>query len=217
MNEHGFSFTKITDEKKEGSKTLFKEQRKSRIALIPLVTLLISLLLSEPPSMLFMAAGAIILHELGHVLVLLALTHNIPALAPERFGLRLLPSRPLLPGEELAAALGGPLLNVLFGVFFCRLGGDFFFTFGAMHFLFAFFNLLPYESSDGGRVFHLLFLRFLPRKNAEWASILLSGAVLSFFYFVSLYVFYFTGDGLSGVFFSIFSFPWRHLDSSKHF
>ncbi len=180
--------------------------------LLPLGALLLSLVLSEPLSMLLMAAGAVLLHELGHTLAFFLLTGSLPSLSPDRFGLRLLPPRPLLPFEELLVALGGPLFNLFFGICFCRVGTDFFFSLGVMHFLFALFNLLPYEGSDGGRVFHLLFLRLLGRKRGRAASLLLSAAVLAFFYFLSLYVFYFTGKGLPCVFFSIFSFPWQYLE-----
>ena len=83
---------------------------------IPLAALLLSLLLSEPPSMLLMAAGAIVLHELGHTLAFFLLTGALPSLSLDRFGLRLMPPRPLLPREELSVALGGPLFNLLLEV-----------------------------------------------------------------------------------------------------
>ena len=203
--------------KADGFTAFLPNKGVSRAALIPLFAILLSLVLSEPPSMLFMAAGAIILHEFGHVLVLFIITKEIPVLHLEGFGLRLMPARPLLPLEELAAALGGPLFNTLLGILFCRLGEEFFFSMGAMQFLFAFFNLLPYENSDGGRILHLLFLRLFPQKTARGVSVFISGAVLSFFYFLSLYVFYFTGNGLCGVFFAVFSFPWHHLESGNDF
>ena len=189
----------------------------AKARLIPLGALLLSLILSEPPSILLMAAGAITLHELGHTLAFFLLTGVLPSLSLDRFGLRLTSARPLLPREELWVALGGPLFNLLFGILFCKAGGDFFFSLGVMHFLFALFNLLPYEDSDGGRVFRLLFLRLLGRKRGRAASVLLSALVLAFFYFLSLYVFYFTGEGLSGVFFAIFSFPWHHLEQTSDF
>ncbi len=189
----------------------------TKARLIPLGALLLSVLLSEPPSMLLMAAGAIGLHELGHTLAFFLITGALPTLALDRFGFRLLPPRPLLPYEELFAALGGPFFNLFLGILFCKTGGDFFFSLGVTHFLFALFNLLPYEDSDGGRVFRLLFLRLLGRKRGNEASVLLSAFVLSFFYFLSLYVFYFTGEGLACVFFAIFSFPWHHLEHSGDF
>ena len=186
--------------------------REKHLRLLPLGALLLSLLLSEPLAMLLMAAGAVILHEAGHTLGFVFLTGALPSLEADRFGLRLMPPRPLLPSEELFIALFGPLFNVLLGTLLCKIGGSFFFSLGTMHFLFAFFNLLPYEDSDGGRVFHLLFLRLFSQRSARRADVLLSASTLSFFYFLSLYVFYFTGEGLSGVFFSIFSFPWHDLE-----
>ena len=186
--------------------------RAKSLRLLPLGALFLSLLLSEPPAMLLMAAGAIVLHEAGHVLGFVFLTGALPTLEADHFGLRLMPPRPLLPREELWIALFGPFFNIFLGVLLCQVGGGFFFSLGAMHFLFALFNLLPYEGSDGGRVFHLLFLRLFRQKNSKRASVILSASTLSFFYFLSLYVFYFTGEGLSCVFFSVFSFPWHDLE-----
>lgn len=215
MVKHGFF---IETKSKRQKVFAFKKHTKSeRLSWLPLFSLFLSLLLSEPPAMLMIALSAILLHECGHVLVLLLLTRAVPTLKAEKFGLRLFPSRPLLFFEELLAAMGGPVLNLLLGFFFCRQGTDFFFSMGAMHFLFAFFNLLPFENSDGERVFRLLFLRFLSQKKAEAASAFLSGASLSLLFFLSLFTFYFTGEGLSGVFFSIFSFPWRYLDDTSNF
>ncbi len=214
MVKHGFYFTYKENKEK---RPFFNKEDKRRLYLLPLFSLFLSLLLSEPPAMLMMALSAVLLHECGHVIVFFLLTRSLPSLKAEKFGLRLMPARPLLFQEELFAALGGPLFNLLLGIFFCRVGTNFFFSMGAMHFLFAFFNLLPFDGSDGGRVFHLLFLRLLPKKKARAASLFLSGASLAFFYFVSLFTFYFTGEGLSGVFFSVFSFPWHYLDGVNDF
>ena len=182
-------------------------------ALVLPIAILFSLCLSEPPFVLLMMLSAIVFHELGHILLFRLTTQRMPALSLECFGLRLSSSLPLLFYEELLIALAGPSVNFILGVLFCRVGGSFFFSLGSMQFLFCFFNLLPYESSDGGRVLFILLCRALSSKSAIKVFTFISAGTLAFFYFLSLYLFYLTGEGLLGVLFSVFSFPWSKVES----
>jgi len=184
---------------------------------LPSFTFALSLLLSEPLSVLTMAIGAVFFHEFGHFLFFMLFTRTPPVFSIDRFGFRLSPCAPLLPHEEFWICLGGPFINILFGILFCRFFGAFGFLFGCMHFLLAFFNLLPFRSSDGGRIIALLLARFLPKEKAKRAVSFLSASVLAFFFFLSLYTFYLTGNGLCGVFFAVFSFPWKDLDRPNDF
>ena len=178
---------------------------------LPSAALLLSLCLSESPAFLLMAVGAVLLHEAGHLFFFLLLTREPPSLLPSSFGIRMYAARPLLPHEETLITLAGPLINLSVGFFACRAGGEFLFSLGAMHFLFAFFNLLPMGGADGERLLRLLFSRLLGKERGETGVTLFSAFFSSFFFFLSLYVFYLSGLGLSGVFFAVFSFPWQKV------
>ena len=183
------------------------------LALLPLFSLSLSLYLSEPISVICMMIGAVLFHELGHLIAFSLATQSLPTLCLERFGIRLLPHVPLLPREEILVCLGGPLINILLGIVFCRYGDAFGVLFGGMHFLFAFFNLLPFETSDGGRILRILLLLHFSSRKTDGIMLFLSVFFLSFLFCLSLYTFYLTGNGLCGVFFSAFSFPWHALES----
>lgn len=167
--------------------------------------------------MLLMMLGAAALHEGGHLLLFYICTRDAPRIGFDRFGFRLWAARPLLPREELCIAAAGPLVNFLLALLFFRLRGSFFFSLGTVHLLLALFNLLPFDTSDGGRMLRIALASFLSADNAERATTFVSASVLSFFYFLSLYLFYFTGNGLSGVFFAVFSFPWDKVESDDDF
>lgn len=209
---------KMRKHKKASRKSsFFSSLLTTACTVLPSFSLALSLYLSEPIGILFMAIGAVLFHEWGHLIAFSLLTHRFPSLHIDRFGLRLCPDLPLLPREELFICLGGPLINILLGLVFCRYFGAFGFRFGAIHFLLAFFNLLPFEGSDGGRMLRLLLLYRFPASVAQNALTFLSAAVLAFFFFLSLYTFYLTGNGLCGVFFAAFSFPWKALAGKDDF
>ena len=167
--------------------------------------------------MLLMMLSAVVFHELGHVLLFYAYTRRPPSLRVDRFGLRLVSDAPLLSAEEFMIAAAGPAVNLALGLLLCRMGDAFFFSLGTMHFLFALFNLLPYEGADGGRMLLILLRRFFSSRTAEGIFIFASAGTLAFFYFLSLYLFYFTGEGLIGVFFAAFSFPWHKVERNDDF
>ena len=81
MVRHGFYVKSKNEEKTE---PVFKS---GRFSWIPLFSLFLSLILSEPPALLLMAFSAVLLHECGHVIVLFLLTREMPALKAEKFGL----------------------------------------------------------------------------------------------------------------------------------
>ena len=187
------------------------------LSFIPPVSLFLSLLLSEPPPMLLMALSAVCLHEGGHILVFSFLMHETPVLSLDVLGMRLLSQRPMHRREEALVALGGPLANLLVGLLFLRLGTPFFLSFGITQLLFGFFNLLPMASSDGERLLSLLLYARLSVRHAEGILLFVSVFTLAFLALLSLYSFYFTGNGLAGVFFSVFSFPVRRFEQANDF
>lgn len=178
---------------------------------LPPVILLLALSLSEPPAFLLMAFCALLFHELGHIACFLLLTGRLPKLSGDRFGIRLTGEEPLSPTKEALTALGGPLCNFLLGFLLFRLGGDFGVSFGSIHLLYACFNLLPIADLDGGRLLGDMLCLFFSLEQREKIRVFFTALFTALFFFLSLFLFYFTGMGLCGVFFSVFSFPWRQL------
>ena len=173
-------------------------------AALPATILIAYLFLSEPFSVILLFLSALAFHEWGHLTAFLLLGVGTPHLVPDGVGVRMIPSRPLLPREEFIIALSGPLCNILFALAALRLGeGDFFLLFAVIHLLFGLGNLLPFGGCDGERCLFLFFYAFLPR-HAHTVIAALSRIFLSFFFFLSLFLYYLTGNGLCGVFFSLF-------------
>lgn len=171
---------------------------------LPALLLLVYLLMTEPPSVLLLFASALAAHEWGHLCAFSLLGIGASRLRFEGAGLRLFPDVPLLPHEEGAVALAGPLSNLLFALLGLRFGrGPFFLLFSAVHLLFAFGNLLPFGGCDGERLLSLLLSRF-PPKIREGVLSSVSLFSLSFLFFLSLFLYYLTGNGICGVIFSLF-------------
>jgi Zn-dependent protease len=171
---------------------------------LPAVTLLLYLVLSEPLSVLLLFFSALAVHEWGHLLAFYLLGVGVPAFRLTGVGSRLLPTRPLLPLEEVLTVLAGPLVNLLFSLLALRFGrGDFFFLFAAVHLMFALGNLLPFGGCDGERLLRILLLRVAPVRGARLLKAI-SLLVTAFFLIFFLFLYYLTGNGLCGVFFSLF-------------
>lgn len=171
---------------------------------LPALTLLTYLLISEPPAVLLLFFGALALHEWGHIMAFRLVRREDPHFRLTGVGARLSPSLPLLPGEEAVTALAGPLVNLLFALLALRFGeGGFFLLFAVTHLLFAIGNLLPFGLSDGERLLRLLLPRLFPR-CADLLLFLISAFFWALFFYFSLFLYYLTGNGFSGVVFALF-------------
>ncbi len=183
----------------------------SLLRAMPAAVLLLSLVLSETPSFLLMAIGAVIFHELGHAICFLIGTGSLPSLRADGFGFKLISERPLNRMQEAVAAAGGPLCNLLLGILLFRTGNAWCISFGAIHFLYALFNLLPIAELDGAHLLRFALSSFLSAKKTNAVCLFLTAALASVFFFFSLFSFYYTGMGLCGAFFALFVFPWHPL------
>ena len=182
------------------------EERLTRLtAALPALGLVLSLVLSEPPAVLLLSVSAILFHEMGHLCCFLLLGLPRPALAANGTGVRLLPKLPLTPFEEGVIALGGPVFNLLASLLFFSLGGGFGALAGSLHLLYGLFNLLPFAATDGERILRL-FLGYFSPKAAKKTVLLLSRVLLTALFFFSLFLYYLTGYGLCGLFFSLFCY-----------
>ena len=150
------------------------------------ILLFASILITSP---LFSVASltAAILHELGHLLAAFLLHIPMKEFSVGLFGFGLTPKNTLFSySDEIFLCAAGPLTNLLFAFLLLpilkNLSSPFLLSFIFASFAFAFLNLLPIKSFDGGRIVRALLLLRLPLSVAE--KIL---SVLSFLFIFSLW------------------------------
>lgn len=108
-------------------------------------------------SLFFILLFSVLLHEGGHAAAFLLLGAGAPRLGGAAGGLLLTGARPLSPREEALVAAAGPLANLIAaGVFLllipCVTAKEWCFSVFSVQLLTALSNLLPLESTDGGRL-----------------------------------------------------------------
>lgn len=142
-----------------------------------LLVLAVLFYLDEGDGLLFSGLLACAFHELGHILVIRLLGGRIERLELTAAGAVLVldPYAPLSYGKEVAAALAGPLSNLLCGGVAAALGC---FLSAGLNFAAALFNLLPICPMDGGRVLCALLSGRLDAETVERVSAVLSGTLL---------------------------------------
>lgn len=129
------------------------------------------------------ALVASLLHEAGHLAVLLLQRQKIYGLYFSPAGIRLDRGGDYLPGlRDIPVFLAGPAVNLLCGLAALAALQQRFqvdvLIFCLVHLLLGGFNLLPVSVLDGGQVLYLLLWRAFGRRRPDVASALLSYAVL---------------------------------------
>ena len=150
--------------------------------------------------------AAALLHECGHLFMMLffggersgKLSGDISGLRIRTVGLSY--------GEELACAIGGPLINILIYIACTPSENPYIITFGFLNLMTAIANLLPIESYDGYRICEsfLCLLGFDSIRTARALS-LVSFSFSVIMTFLSLYLMLKLGEGywIFVVFFSL--------------
>ena len=110
--------------------------------------------------------SAALAHELGHLSAMWAMRADISAL-------RLTPCGPVIEyrgdltrRQEMFILAAGPMGGLLFALFCFRMETAYFSYAGAIALLATFFNLLPVEPMDGGRLLRLLLDVVMPARTA---------------------------------------------------
>ena len=110
-----------------------------------------------------MAAGSVLLHELGHAVVARHLGVPVSGIELHFFGGAALMGMPRGPGDEVAIAAAGPAVSfALAGVgagLAALTGWQVLALFAWVNLVLALFNLLPAFPSDGGRILRALLAR----------------------------------------------------------
>lgn len=167
------------------------------------------ILIAEPIGYALLLLSAILLHETGHLFAFLVLGEPIPALGGRRLGLLLTPKRPICSyGREIFICATGPLFNLLAA---CTLvpalrtgrAADAHFCFFTFHLLTAFFNLLPIDGFDGGRILLSVLSLLFPLAAAQRIADALSLLSVLLFYFSGIYLCFLAGASVQPLAFSV--------------
>ncbi|MFZ2539939.1 MAG: site-2 protease family protein [Oscillospiraceae bacterium] len=107
---------------------------------------------------------ACLIHELGHIVMFMAVGYTPQKLTFELTGIRLTkPFHELSAGKELLVELAGSATNLL--IFFLLINTiesvSFLSLFAVTHLVLGLFNLLPLKSFDGGKILEIILSFFL--------------------------------------------------------
>lgn len=143
------------------------EKRGITVHISPLFfALLATLLIYEEKGLAAGCLAASLLHECGHLLMLLWRGSVPESITVGPFGMRIERESSLRLSfwDDLLIAMGGPLMNIICcGMFLC-FGKP---TAAAIHLIIAILNLLPVEALDGGEILLCILYRYLPRDKAS--------------------------------------------------
>lgn len=114
-------------------------------------------MLLDPENRIVLCMAAALLHELGHLLMLLLCGLRVRGISLRLFDVQIAADSPHGFADDLCVTLGGPAANLLLAAALTPTGS----FFGYANLALGCFNLLPVLSLDGGRLLSLLLsLRF---------------------------------------------------------
>jgi len=143
----------------------------------------------------FSLIAAVMMHEIGHILVLMILDSGVDCICLTGAGLRIDCRIGLSWGEEILAALAGPVFGALWCICSWYLGLHLSCRLSAALTL---FNLLPLSYMDGGRALHGIVALAAGGKKAEQCGRLLDAAVSLLFCALGLFsAMHGLGDGIA--------------------
>ena len=139
------------------------------------VAFLTLLLIIDQTGILFYGIISAILHEMGHVIILIAFRRKPKLLSLELSGIRLVENRyPLGYFRELITLSSGGICNLCLFLAFYFWG---FITFATTNLCLAIFNLLPSKALDGGRILYLIIFYHTTAQKADRIFFILSAVV----------------------------------------
>lgn len=124
------------------------------------VAALTAVLLIDRENRMILCMAAALLHELGHLLMMLFCGVEVRGVSLRLFDVRIDADSPRSLRADVCVTLGGVMMNLLLAAAFLPAGC----FFGAANLALGCFNLLPVASLDGGRLLSILLSRrFSPR------------------------------------------------------
>ena len=139
---------------------------------------------------------AVLLHECGHIVVLLFTGGKLKGVSFGLCGITLKAEYPPSYSSKLMISLGGPLVGILVFLLF-RNAGKTLALFSEINLWLSLFNLLPISFLDGGSAIDSFFLLFLPYESATALSHAISLTTASLLWAFSVYLFLFLNGSAS--------------------
>lgn len=127
------------------------------------VAALTAVLVLDGENRIVLCIAAALLHELGHLLMMLRCGVRVRGIALRLFDVRIDADNPHSFADDVRITLGGPAVNLLLAAAFVPLSC----FFGYANLALGCFNLLPVMSLDGGRLLHLLLSRRFDERVCE--------------------------------------------------
>ena len=170
--------------------------------------LLFSSIFITSPLFSFASLVAALLHELGHLIAAFFLRIPMKEFSVGLFGFGLTPKNSLYSySNEILLCASGPISNLCFGTLSLwalrNFSPPFLLSFTFASFAFAFLNLLPIKSFDGGRLLRAILLLRLPLSFTETLLSLLSFLCIFSLWSLSVYLLLRMASSLSLFVFSI--------------
>ena len=140
-------------------------QNSCAISAVPgLAILIAAIVLMGYDKMLLPFVTAVVIHEMGHVLILLTMGCSIKSIAAGATGLKITYGGSVSYLGEVLASLAGPFFGILAAFIFAKTGLH---TYCGVNLALSVFNLMPARPLDGGRALYNLLCIFLLPNQAE--------------------------------------------------
>ncbi|MGM9637942.1 MAG: hypothetical protein ACI3YK_08190 [Eubacteriales bacterium] len=174
---------------------------------LPAALIISAFILLYPTASTLSVILAVALHEIGHLILLLALGERVDGMTITPFGLiihrrvRICP-----PTTDLWVHLAGPAANLILFLLLYPIPNPFFTGFAETNLFFGLLNLLPVSSLDGGQALAVLLSLFLSDRTAVRIRKFLSFGVLILLWLTAIYFVLFGYGGTSLLIFCIWLF-----------
>jgi Zn-dependent protease len=142
---------------------------------------------------------AIVIHELGHILISVFLKIKIKCIRTSILGARLEMEGDISYLDEMLIAFAGPFFGFcafLFTIYFAHNSQEVM-TFSIISLSLSMFNLFPIDTLDGGRILKCLIFYHFSIHKAERIMQIISFFTLFFFWLISVYIMIKFSSGLS--------------------
>jgi len=139
---------------------------------------------------------AVLLHECGHILLLILSGGKLKGVSFGICGITLKAEYPPSYFAKIMISLGGPLAGIICFLL-CRNAGKTLALFADINLWLSLFNLLPISFLDGGSAIDSCFLMFLPYECANVLSRAISLTTAALLWSVAVYLFLFLNGSAS--------------------
>lgn len=174
---------------------------------LPAAIIIVAYILLYPTAATLSMILAVGLHEIGHLVMLLALGERVDGLTVTPFGLTIHRRVRICPQTtDLLVYLAGPLANLFFSPVLFFIGNPMLSYFAEINLFFGLLNLLPASSLDGGQVLAVLLSFFFTDRTVDRIRKLLSFGILTLLWLTAIYCILFSYGGISLLFFCIWLF-----------